>query len=168
MWKGGDIPGADVVELENLDVPEIHARRLNAKEVLTPKKESVAFFPGRGWNSKIAWKRSWSPRVHLWREQPVMSEDLRDKLMGNSERSQPTETKDGAEARNDFWSVEGDFIHRHHVEPRVQLFVPKEETFPIPLKYIEVTRTTHTNLDVWQESGKDDYWNVDVDRHLSD
>ena len=29
------------------------------------------------------------------------------------------ETKDDAEARNDCWSIEGHFIHRHHVEPRV-------------------------------------------------
>ena len=33
-------------------------------------------------------------------------------------------------------------------DPRVQLFVLKEETFPIPLKYIGVTRSTHTDLDV--------------------
>ena len=56
--------------------------------------------------------------------------------------------------------------YRHHVEPRVQLCVPKEETFPIPLKYIDVTRTTHTNL--LQESRIDNHWNVDVDRSLSD
>ena len=42
--------------------------------------------------------------------------------------------------------------------------MPKEETFPIPLKYIDVTRTTNTNLDVLQESRIDDYWNVDVNR----
>ena len=39
---------------------------------------------------------------------------------------------------------------------------PKEETFSIPLRYIDVIRRTHTTLDVLQESRKDDYWNVDV------
>ena len=29
-----------------------------------------------------------------------------------------------------------------------KLYVPTEESFPIPLKYIDVTRTTNTNLDV--------------------
>ena len=73
------------------------------------------------------------------REQPARSEDLREELQGNSEKSQPTdETKDDAEARN------------------VQPCVPKEESFPIPLKYIDVTRTTHTDLDVLQESRIDD------------
>ena len=68
----------------------------------------------------------------LWLDQPVSSEDLREELPGNSDEPQPAETKEDAEARNDFWSIEGDFIYRHHVEPRVQLYVPKEESFPIP------------------------------------
>ena len=48
----------------------------------------------------------------------------------------------------DFSSMSGNFIYRHHVEPRVKLYSPKEESFPIPLKHIDVSRTTHTNLDV--------------------
>ena len=79
-----------------------------------------------------------------------------------------TERTDDAEARRDFWSIQGDFIYRHHNEPRVQLCVLKEETFPIPLKYVDVTRSTHTNLDVMQEKRIDDYWNVDANRSLSD
>ena len=62
----------------------------------------------------------------------------------------------------------GSFIYRHHVEPRVKLYSPKEESFPIPLKYINVTRTTHTNLDVKKEKRIDDYWNIDGSRDLSD
>ena len=42
-------------------------------------------------------------------------------------------------------------IHRHHVEPSVKLYVPKEESFPIPLKFFNVTRTTDTSLDVMLE-----------------
>ena len=33
-----------------------------------------------------------------------------------------------------------------HVEPRVQLYVPKKETFPIPQKCIDVTRTQRTRI----------------------
>ena len=65
--------------------------------------------------------------------------------MVNRGESQPTESTGDAEARADFWSIQGD--HRLHNEPRVQLFVPKEETFPVPLKYIDVTGSTHTDLD---------------------
>ena len=32
----------------------------------------------------------------------------------------------------------------------------------------DVTRSTHTDLDVIQETSIDDYWNVDSNRHLSD
>ena len=64
--------------------------------------------------------------------------------------------------------MSGNFIHRHHVEPRVILYSPREESFPIPLKYFDLTRTTHTNLDVKQERRVDDYWNIDGPRDLSD
>ena len=43
-------------------------------------------------------------------------------------------------------------MYCHHVEPRVKLYSPREVSFPVPLKYIDATRTTHTNLDVKQEN----------------
>ena len=46
--------------------------------------------------------------------------------------------------------------------------MPKEESFPIPLMYIDVTRTTHTSFDVLLEKHIDDYWNVGGERELSD
>ena len=45
--------------------------------------------------------------------------------------------------------------------------MPKEETFPTPLKHIDVTWSTHSDLDVLQEKRIDDNWNVDSRRHLS-
>ena len=44
----------------------------------------------------------------------------------------------------------------------------REESFPIPLKYIDVSRTTRTNWDVMHERRIDDYWNIDGSRDLSD
>ena len=86
--------------------------------------------PNRKWNSKIVGKRYHGIREStLRREQLVRSEDLREELQGNLQRSQPTKTKDDAQDRNDFWSIEMDFIYRHHVEPRVQLYAPKGETW---------------------------------------
>ena len=92
-------------------------------------------------------------------------------FLGESEGSlpQPHDSfPDAGEAMNDFWSMSGNFIYRHHVETRVKLYSPREESFPIPLKYIDVSRTTHTNLDVKQEKRIDDYWNIDGSRDLSD
>ena len=103
----------------------------------------------------------------LRREPAVRSEDLNGEIQGESGESQPAEPTDDAEARADFGSIQGDFIFRHHNEPRIQLYVPKEETFAIPLKYVDVIGSTHTDLDVSQEKRIDDYWNVDSSRHLS-
>ena len=66
------------------------------------------------------------------------------------------------------WSIQSDFIFRHHNEPRVLLHVPKEETCSIPPKYMNVTRSTHTDLDVMQAKRVDDYWNVDSSKRVSD
>ena len=106
----------------------------------------------------------------LVRQRPIQGESNID-FLGESEGSlsQPHDSfPDAGEAINDFWSILRNFIHRHHVEPRIKLYVPREEPFSIPLKYIDVSRTTHTNLDVKQEKRIDDYWNIDGSRGLSD
>ena len=106
----------------------------------------------------------------LVRHRPVQGESNID-FLGESEGSlpQPQDSlPDAGEAINDFRSMSGNFIYRHHVEPRVKLYSPREESFPVPLKYIDVSRTTHTNLDVKQEKPIDDYWNIDGSRDLSD
>ena len=104
------------------------------------------------------------------RHRPIQGESNID-FLGESEGSlpQPQDSfPDAGEAINDFWSVSGSFIYRHHVEPQVKLYSPREESFPIPLKYTDVSGTTHTNLDVKQEKRIDDYWNIDGSRDLSD
>ena len=42
IWKG-DIMVADIEELEEMDACELHARRLNAKEVLTPQEVETSY-----------------------------------------------------------------------------------------------------------------------------
>ena len=106
----------------------------------------------------------------LIRDHPVRGEGQRD-FLGESEGS-PTPPPqdsypDAGEAINDFWSMSGNFKYRHNVEPRVKLYSPREESFPIPLEYIDVSRITQTNLDVMQESRIDDYWNIDGSIDLS-
>ena len=65
-----------------------------------------------------------------------------------------------------FWSISGNFVYRHHVEPIVKLYVPRGASFSIPSKCIDVTRATSTSLDVMLETNMDDYWNVDGDREI--
>ena len=86
----------------------------------------------------------------LVRDRPDRGEE-QGNLLGASDGSSPTPFRDSSlhdgEARNYFWSISGNFIYRHHVEPRVKLYLPREASFPIPLKYIDVTRAARKSLD---------------------
>ena len=53
IWKG-DIMVADIEELEEMDASVLHARRLNAKEVLTPTKFEKFMFPVADGTVKIS------------------------------------------------------------------------------------------------------------------
>ena len=168
IWKG-DVLIADLEELETMDASEIYSKRLNAKEVIFPKQGEF-IFPIADGRIKTPGGDQELRTSTLVRHRPIQGEGHID-FLGESEGSlpQPHDSLPVAgEAMNDFWSMSGSFIYRHHVEPRVKLYSPREESFPIPLKYIDVTRTTHTNLDVKQEKRIDDYWNIDGSRDLSD
>ena len=150
---------------KNMDAPEIHPRRINAKEALMPQRGEYFIFPVADGAAKLSGRDHEFREPTQMREQPVGSEDLSGEVQGEPELPKPTETKDDADDGNDFWSIQGDFIYRHRNEPRGQLYVPKEETFPIPLKYIGVTGLL---VHVFQEKRIHDYWNVDANRSLSD
>ena len=144
-------------------------KRLNAKEVIFPQKGEFTF-PIADGRIKTPGEDQALRTSTLIRPRPNRGEGHID-FLGESEGSfpQPHDSlPDAGEAINDFWSMSGNFMYRHHVEPRVKLYSPREESFPIPLKYIDVSRTTHTNLDVKQEKRIDDYWNIDGSRDLSD
>ena len=153
--KESDILGVDH---EELDASEIHAKRLSAKEVILPKKITI---PSRRWNSTTFWRRSGTENINLDTESTYSRRKSRESKGSPPPIHFPDSFPDAGEARNDFWSMSGNFIYRHHVEPRVKLHTPREESFPISLKYFDVSRTTHTNLDVKQERRIDDYWNID-------
>ena len=85
----------------------------------------------------------------LIRDSPDREEqgNLQEEPDGSSSVPFQDSSSDDGEARNDFRYITGNYIYRHHFEPRVKLYVPREALFPIPLKYIDVTRTTDTSLD---------------------
>ena len=136
--------------MEKLDASEIYPRRLNAKEVLISQKNGE-FFPVADGSAKLSGRDYEFQEPTLRQESTVRRENPSGESQGDREEFRPEETKDDAGIHKDFWSIQGDFIYCHHVEPRVQLHVPKEESFPIPLKYIDVNRSTHTDPDVAQE-----------------
>ena len=57
-------------------------------------------------------------------------ESLSGDLHGEAEESQPTESRDDEEIPEDSWSIQGNFIYRHHIEPRIQLYVPERRITP--------------------------------------
>ena len=74
IWKG-DIMVADIEELEEMDAFELHARRLNAKEVLTPQRSGNFIFPVVDGTVKIF---GWEQRLRTstsTRERPQRGEE---------------------------------------------------------------------------------------------
>ena len=144
-------------ELSKLDGSDSHRQRINAKEMLIRQEDDEFIFPFADGTAKLAGRDYEFREPTLRQDSTVRSEDLSVELQGESGEFQSANTTDDAEARGDFWSIQGDFIYRHHSEPGVQLRVPKEETFHIPLKYIDLTTSTDTDLDVLQEKRIEDY-----------
>ena len=167
FWKG-DVLVADLEELETMDASEIYSKKTPCERGdISQRKWN---FPATNGQIKLPGGDQDLRTSTLIRDRPIRGESHVD-FLGESEGSllPPHDSfPDGAEAINDFWSISGNFIYRHHVEPRVKLYSPREEPFPVPLKYIDVSRTTHTNLDVKQQRRIDDYWNVDGSRDLFD
>ena len=158
IWKG-DILVADVEELEKMDASEIHAKRLNAKEVLTPMSGEKFIFPIADGTVKLSGGDQVLRTSTLIRDRPDRGQG-HGNLQGESDGSSSTQLQDlslyDGEAGKDLWFSSGNYIYRHHVEPRVSLYVPREASFPIPLKYIDVTRATSTSLHVMLEKNIDD------------
>ena len=136
IWKG-DVLIADVEELETMDASEIYSKRLNAKEVIFPK-EGEFIFPVADGRIKTPGGDQELRTSTMIRPRPIQGESHVD-FLGESERvlfqNLMTHFQMPVKRINDFWSMSGSFIYHHHVEPRVKLYSPREESFPIPLKY---------------------------------
>ena len=117
-----------------MDASEIYSKRLDAKEVIFRKEKGEFIFPiADGLIKPLGGDQDLKTST-LIRQRPVRGESHID-FLGESEGSLPTpydSFPDAGEAINDFWSMSGNFIYRHHVEPRVELYSPREESF-IPI-----------------------------------
>ena len=136
-----------------MDASEIYSKRLNAKEVIFPKQGEFICPVADGRIKTLGGDQDLRTST-LVRHRPIQGDGHVD-FLGESEGSLPQphdSLSDACEAIHDFWFMSGNFIYLHHVEPRVKLYSPREESFPVPLKHIDVSRTTHTNLDVKQEN----------------
>ena len=122
IWKSALLV-ADLEELETMDASEIYSNRLNAKEVIFPKEKGKFIFPIADGRIKTLGGDQDLRTSTLVRHRPIKGESSID-FLGESEGSlpQPQDSfPDTGEAMNDFWSMSGNVIYRHHVEPRVKL-----------------------------------------------
>ena len=146
-----------------MDASEIYSKRLNAKEVIFPKEKGNIIFPIADGRIKLPGGDQDLRTSTLVRERPIRGESHVD-FLGESEGSLPPphdSFPDAGEAINDFWSMSGNFIYRHHVEPRVKTLPAERRIIPYSSEIHDVSRTTHTNLCVKQQRRIDDYWNID-------
>ena len=107
-------------------------RRLNAKEVILPTKNGKFIFPVEDGQIKFVRGDQELRTPTLVRHRPIQGESNID-FRGESEGSLPPPQDsftDAGEAINEFWSMSGNFIYRHHVEPGVKLYSAREESFP--------------------------------------
>ena len=148
IWKG-DVLVADLEELETMDGLEIHSKRLKTKEVIFHRQGEFIFPIADGRIKTFGGDQELRTST-LVRPRPIQGEGHID-FLGESQGSlpQPQDSLPNAgEATNDFWSMSGNFMNHHHVEPRVKLHSPGEESFPVPLKYKDTTRT----IRIWMSS----------------
>ena len=150
--RKGDILAAHMKDLENMDASEIHRRRINAKEVLTPQRREYFIFTTADGAAKLSGRDYESREPAPRREQPAGSENLNGELQGEQglNRQNPETTLKPRKT-----------CGRFTVNLEFNSMCRKKKLFFL-------TRATYTNLDVLQENRIDDYWNVDANRSLSD
>ena len=78
----------------------------------------------------------------------------------SSTSSSTGEPSDRRAIPEDYWTMRGDLLIRHHLQLRTELFVTTDSNLPIPLKYVDVIRQTTTSLESPSEKVIDDYWNI--------
>ena len=142
IWKG-DMLIADLDELAMMDTSEIYSKRLNAKEVIFFQTRRIYFSNSR-WTNQNSLERDQELRTStLVRLRPIQGDRHID-FLGESEGSLPQphdSLPDAGEAIHAFWSMSGSITYRHHVEPRVKLYSPREESFPFTQKPELLKRT---------------------------
>ena len=130
IWKG-DVLIADLEELETMDASEIYSKRLNAKEVIFPKQGEFIFPTADGRIKTLGGDQDLRTSTSI-RQRPIQGESNID-FLGESEGSLPPpqdSLPDAGEAINDFWSMSGSFIYRHHVEPQSQTVLVERRIIP--------------------------------------
>ena len=153
-------------------VSEVHVKRFKAAEVqvmLRSNSNQKSFrFPIAEGNLK---QPGGQPIEVVRRTRRAPTQDEEEEIRVKTEKEEKKAAEEEADAKEyepDFWTVTADLLIRHHNVPRSKLFMPDEVSdCPVPTKYLDVMRTTNTNLDTWAEKAVEDLWTEDGPRELS-
>ena len=170
IWKG-DIIVADIEELEQMDASDIHTRRLNAKEVLTPQRSGHFIFPVADGTVKIFGREQRLRTPTLTRDRPERGEE-QEILRGKSDELvsptplQEDSTRDDEEAKNE---VRTTYRIMHFIvitlNPesnctcrKKKQFLFRRSTSTLPEQHIHHWTYFWRNIE--------DYWNVDGEERI--
>ena len=134
-----------------------------------PKKKENLFFQSH-MDESNPWRRSRPENIHLDTGPP---NSMR-KSPWFSWRNRRVSSTTSRLVSGYWWSDKWLLVHVRKLQKppsrwtQSQTLLAERRIIPYSLKYTDVSRTTHTNLDVMQESRIDDYWNIDGSRDLSD
>ena len=155
-----------------MDASEIYSKKTQCKGINLSQTKWKIHVSSRRWTNKICWRRSGTENIHLDTGPP--NSRRRSKSFSLRLRRVFTFTTSRL-ISGCRWSTKWLLFHfrKLHTPPSrwtqsQTLLAERRIISLIHWKYIDVSRTTHTNLDVLQESRIDDYWNIDGSRDLSD
>ena len=124
------------------------------------------YFSNRRWTDRTSWRRSGTWNIHL----DTGTSNSRRKARRFSWRLRRVSSNTSSLISRCWWSDKWLLLHvkKLHIPPsrwtESQTLFDERRIIPYS---IDVSRTTHTNLDVKQERRIDDYWNIDGSRDLS-
>ena len=124
IWEG-DVLVADLEKLETMDASEIYSKKTQCERSDISQTRRI-YFPVADERIKFAGGDQDLRTSTSIRHRPIQGESHVD-FLGDSEGSLPPlhdSFPNAGEAVNDFWSMSGNFIYRHHVEPRERRIIP--------------------------------------------
>ena len=130
-------------------------RSLDAKEVLTSERSGNVFFCSR-WNKRNICGSSF--KSGRW---PTTNKRTRNPSKNNQMNHilelplQDDSTLNEENAEDLFWTITSQTVHDE-----------KRDILPIPRKFFDVFKITHTSFDVSFKKKRIDYWNVDVGKGI--
>ena len=122
---------------------ENYTRRMNAKEIWIRQKRDEFILPFADGIAQLSGRDYEFREPTVRRDNAARGENLRGEFQGEPEESQPTELKDDAEVVPTSGRLKVTSSIAITMNLEFNSMCRKKKTFPIPLKNIDVTRSTH-------------------------